>query len=77
MAFNPAAMMKIMAAKKQFDDNHPKFSAFVQTLMRQGVNEGDIIEISIKKADGTTLESNLKVQASDMQLVEELKSLSM
>ncbi len=73
---NPAMLMKLMGAKKKFEGNHPKFASFISTVIRQGVNEGDIIEISITRPDGTKLESNLKVQASDMELVEDLKSLA-
>ena len=72
---NPAALMKLMGAKKKFEDNHPKFVAFFKTAIRQGINEGDVIEISITHPDGTKLESNLKVQQSDLDLVSELRNM--
>lgn len=73
---NPAAMMKIMNAKNKFTQNHPKFIAFLQTVFTKGVEEGTIIEITVTKPGEEPITSNLKVQASDMELIKELKNLS-
>ena len=73
---NPASLMKLMSAKKKFEGNHPKSVAFFKTVFAQGIKEGDVIEITVTKADGTPITANMKVQQSDLELMEELKNLS-
>ncbi len=73
---NPAAIMKLMGAKNQFEKTHPKFAAFFQTVFTQGVEEGSVIEITVTKPDGTPTTANMRVQKSDIELVQELKNLA-
>lgn len=73
---NPAAIMKLMGAKNQFVQSHPKFASFFQTILRQGIEEGSVIEITVTKPDGTALTGNMRVQASDLAMMEELKNLA-
>jgi len=42
---NPSSIMKLMGMKSKFEANHPKFAAFTQNVLKQGVPEGTIIEI--------------------------------
>ncbi len=74
---NPAAMMKMMGAARKFEGTHPKFVAFLKTMMSSGIDEGTIIEITVTKPDGTQVTGNMKVQASDMELFQELKNMNM
>ena len=73
---NPSSMMKLMTAKKQFETDHPKFAQFLENFMRTGVEEGSIIEISVTRPDGTKTTTNMKVKASDLELVSSLKDLA-
>lgn len=73
---NPASLMKIMAAKSKFDRNHPKFGAFLKAAFGSGIEEGTIMELTVKKPGGEELTTNIKVQQSDLELLEELKSLA-
>lgn len=73
---NPMAMMKLMNAKNQFEQNHPKFVAFFQTILAQGIEEGSVIEITVTKPDGTPVTANMRVQKSDLEMVEQLKDLA-
>lgn len=73
---NPASIMKVMNAKNKFEQNHPKFAAFFQRVLAQGVSDGDIIAITVTKADGAEITANMRVTQSDLELVEELKSLA-
>ena len=72
---NPASIMKIMNAKKVFEQNHPKFVSFLKVVFSSKVEEGTIIEITVTKPGEEPITSNLKVQQSDLDLVEELKGL--
>lgn len=73
---NPASLMKLMGAKNKFESAHPKFAAFFSAVFRQGIQEGTVIEITVTKPDGTALTGNMRVQQSDLEIVEELKNLS-
>ena len=76
MAVNPMMLMKIMNLKDKFTQTHPKFEAFVRTvLMGGGIVEGTVIEMTVKKPGEEPVTTNLKVQKSDLELVEEIKNL--
>ncbi|MGN0164720.1 MAG: hypothetical protein ACI39R_00915 [Lachnospiraceae bacterium] len=72
---NPAAIMKLMNAKKQFTATHPKFEAFFNRVIAGGIQEGTIIEVTVTKPGEAPMTSNIKVQKSDLELFESLKEL--
>ena len=72
---NTAILMKLMAAKNTFANNHPKFVAFLSTVFRDRIEEGTIIEISVQKPGQEKVTSNLKVQQTDLDLLQGLKEL--
>ena len=78
MAFNPATLIKLMGAKNKFTQNHPKFESFVKAVFlgHGSIPEGTIIEISVTRPGEEPITTNLKVQQSDLELVEELKALA-
>lgn len=73
---NPTAMFKLMGAKKNFEKNHPKFAAFAKKMLQQGIEEGTVVEITVTRTDGSSVRANIKVQASDLELLRGLKELS-
>ena len=72
---NPASIMKIMSAKNRFTENHPKFVAFLSAVFSTGIDEGTIIELKVTKPGQETMTTNIMVQQSDMELLQELKEL--
>jgi len=72
---NPAALMQIMAAWNTFKENHPKFPSFIDALRRQGIEEDTIIAISVTDKNGKTIETNIKVKQSDLELFNSLKNM--
>jgi len=72
---NPQNIMALMAAWSEFQNNHPKFPAFLQALKTQGIKEDSVVEISVTDPDGRKIETNIKVKASDLQLFESLKNM--
>ena len=72
---NPASIMRIMSAKNKFMENHPKFVAFLNAVFAKGVEEGTIIEIKVTKPGQDTMTANIKVQQSDLELLQELRDL--
>lgn len=76
MNMNPGMIMKLMSLKNTFTKTHPKFEAFVKTvLLGKGITEGTVIEVTVTKPGEEPVTTNLKVQQSDLELVEELKNL--
>lgn len=74
---NPAALLQLMNLWTRFQNNHPKFPKFIRAVSQNAIREGSIIEIKITTADGECFDSNLKVNADDMELIEQLKNLAM
>ena len=72
---NPAMLMKLMSAKNTFTQNHPKFVAFLGMIFSKGITEGTIIEITVTRPGEEPITSNMKVQQSDLELMDELKTL--
>ena len=72
---NPNSIMKIMNAQSRFTENHPKFAAFFQAVFSFGITEGTVIEITVKKPGEDAVTTNMKVQQSDLELLNELRSL--
>lgn len=72
---NPMTVIKLMNAKKQFTDNHPKFEAFINAVFSRKLEEGTVIELSVTRPGENPVTTNIKVQQSDLELLEELKGL--
>lgn len=73
---NPASIMKMMNAKNKFSQNHPKFVAFLSMIFSKGIVEGTVIEITVTRPGEQPVTSNMKVQQTDLDLLEELKTLA-
>lgn len=74
---NPAAVLQLMNLWSSFQNNHPKFPKFLSAVVRGGIKEGSIIEIKVTTAEGESFDSNLKVNADDMEMIEQIKKLTL
>lgn len=72
---NPAALLQMMNLWNRFEKNHPKFPRFLKAVVQNGIREGSIIEIRVTTARGENFDSNLKVSAEDMEMIEQLRNL--
>jgi hypothetical protein len=72
---NMGSITKLMNFQNQFVQTHPKFAAFFQKVLVQGIEEGSVIEITVTKPDGTAATGNMRVQLSDLEMLRELKNL--
>ena len=75
MALNPMDLLKVKEAWHVFSANHPKFRPFVKAVAQTGVPEDTLIEVSFTMPDGQKLETNLKVQESDRELLRIFKGM--
>lgn len=76
MAMNPADLFKIKGAADKFNANHPKLLPFFRAAGPKAMTPGSIIEIAITDPDGEKIETNLRVQESDIELFNTLLSMS-
>jgi len=73
--------MNLMSQGKQawatFKQNHPEFPKFLNYVKSKGVPEGTVITINVKypEPDGQNVHSEIKVKASDVQLLKMLESM--
>ncbi|MBR5509682.1 MAG: hypothetical protein IKV59_06475 [Lachnospiraceae bacterium] len=68
--------MKIMNAKNKFTANHPKFVCFLSAVFSRGIEAGTVIELTVTRPGEAPITTNIKVQQSDLELLQELKTLS-
>jgi hypothetical protein len=73
---NLDAMMKLRRAWGTFSGNHPRFAQFLTAVGQDKVTEGTVIGITVTYPDGHVLDTNMKVQQSDLELLESLKTLA-
>ncbi len=74
---NPTIVMKAMNAKAGFEKRHPKFTAFFNAVVMSGLTEGTVLEITVVKPGEDPVTANMQVTKEDLDMAEELKSLSM
>ena len=76
MAMNPADLFKIKGAADKFNANHPKLLPFFRAAGPKAMTPGSVVEISITDPEGQKIETNLKVQESDIELINMLLEMS-
>ena len=69
MAFNPADLFKVRSAAATFNANHPKLLPFFGAAKNKAMTPGSVIEIAITDPAGEKIETNLRVQESDIELI--------
>lgn len=70
---NPMFLMQIKNQLETFNSRHPKLRLFFKDVLA-GADSGDVLEISITKADGTKKRTNIRVAPEDKELFEGLIS---
>ena len=73
---NPQLMIQLMSALNTFRANHPKFAGFIGMFIKSGISEGSVIEITVTKPGEEPVTTNMKVQQSDIELIQALKNLN-
>ncbi|MBR1862096.1 MAG: hypothetical protein IJ796_09625 [Lachnospiraceae bacterium] len=73
---NPASLIKMMTLKNKFEKNHPKFFAFIKMVFSRPIEEGTVIELTVKRPGEDPVTTNISVTAEDIEMFNELKTLS-
>ena len=69
---NVSQLLELRALRNRFEKNHPKFFPFMKAAKTRALEDGSLIEISVTPPDGEMISTNLKVQASDLELLQKL-----
>lgn len=77
MHMNPLNIMKIKQSITKFTANHPKFAMFLKNVFSEGMEAETIIEISVQRPGMEKVTTNMKVQQSDLDLLEGLKGIKL
>ena len=72
---NPQAMMQFVTAINTFKSNHPKFASFIELVIKGGMPEGSVIEITVTRPGEDPVTANMKVLPSDFELIQSLKDM--
>ncbi len=75
MAMNPAEMMKVMGAFKNFQAAHPKAVSFFQVVFGSGIPADTVMELTVTKPGEEPMTTNIKVTQQDLELFESLKNM--
>lgn len=68
--------MKIQGALAKFNKNHPKIAPFFKAVSAEGIHPGTVMELTITSPEGVTRTANIKVQESDLELLQTLMEMS-
>ncbi len=69
MGFNPADLFRVKSAATKFNANHPKLLPFFAASKNKAMTPGTVIEIAITDPNGEKIETNLRVQESDVEFI--------
>ena len=72
---NPLELMQIKDRALGFKESHPKFINFLRAASHRNLTEGTLMEVSITPPGGETLSANLRLTASDIELIRSLSEL--
>lgn len=67
MNMNPMMLMQLQQRVQIFQKDHPKVMPFLKAVGENAMQEGTVIAMKVTTADGKTIESNIKINANDVE----------
>lgn len=67
MAVNPMDMMKIGQRLKLFQEQHPKFPAFLAQVKENALMPGSIMEMKVTTPEGREYITNIRLTQDDVE----------
>ncbi|MCC8065868.1 MAG: hypothetical protein LIO94_02015 [Clostridiales bacterium] len=65
---NPMMLMQMKGMYEQFQNNHPRIVPFLNAAS-EAVDEGSVISVEMTTSEGKKLYTNIRVNASDMEMI--------
>lgn len=72
---NPTALFRLKGAWQSFTQNHPKFPLFLQAVQNTPMQAGTVIDLKITTPEGKTMQTNVRLTASDLELIASLRDM--
>ena len=72
---NPQTVMQLLGSISTFRSTHPKFSGFLELMLRGGIPEDTVIEMTVTRPGEAPVTANMKVTQSDLELFAALKNM--
>ncbi|MBO5461214.1 MAG: hypothetical protein J5983_05420 [Ruminococcus sp.] len=69
---DPMKMMKMKSAMDQFHKTHPRVMPFFKAVQEEGIRPGIVMELKVVTPEGKEMVTNIKVQPSDLELLQNL-----
>lgn len=73
---NPMNTMRLMSEFQRFQQDHPKAVSFAQSIARDGLEVGTVIEMKVTSPAGEEKICNFRVLDKDIAMVELFKELN-
>ena len=73
MAINPIQLLKLKEHFSEFKKAHPKFIPFWRAS-RELLQEGTVLEFTVKAPDGQTKQSRIRLTAKDLETLEAIRA---
>lgn len=70
---NLMSLMQLKSAWNDFKMNHPKFPRFLDTVSKNALHKGTVIEFHVTAEDGKSYSANLKLTQADMESIQKIK----
>ncbi len=71
---NPIALMQLKPMFERFRERHPKFIQFFG-YAGKSISEGSLIEVTITDPEGKRIVTNIRVDADDIALFQQLQGM--
>lgn len=72
---NPAELFRLKAEMNTFQQEHPKFTSFLQYSAEHCIKNGNVVEMTIRQAEGKEIRSNLRLSDRDVETLLHLYNL--
>lgn len=74
--FNSSMIFQMKSMWDRFVSNHPKLPRFLQVVGSSYLQEGTVLELTVTRADGEQVASNIRLTAEDMEFLAAIKNMS-
>lgn len=73
---NPLHLIEMKSLADKLRRNHPKFPAFLQAVMREGLKPDCVVELKVTEPDGREYITNVRITEEDLSCIERLTELA-
>ena len=71
-SMDPLKMLQMKNAWGKFNKTHPRVQPFFTAVNKEGIRPGTVIEMKVVTPEGKEMVTNIKVQESDIELLQSL-----